>query len=532
MFLSTGAFVRGTFADGLLTGNSYLRPNNEFAMLLRLVDGVLDAKTTVFDFSRDGLRVLNFREGQFLGIAKDFERSADKCHKEILQQLYGQEAGIVKHYLDLTNRIKTMPGNFFGTFALSEKVWFYGGFSNGAPNGLGVLVEMNSKVQIGFFENGQLAGFGRIMWPNGVVMDGMIKKATINEEVIIYNQVAHEWTKALFKDNSLFEELEKGMGYPRELHAGLFKDYFNRAYSKKVKVAISPEVFTQETPQEHLFRVVYGEEWDDSLPNYLGFALSGENNIEFDSRKDIAAIKESSIPVDRFSSPESSQKPARDNGFHQSGLLSSDVQSKVSRHESGVRSQASNYGDPRLKEKPAATQPQDDFRKFGGVHEDKTHFGMDREIRTGHSVSGEYDGDQTSSPETEKHMRMDDDRHARVNKMFDLEMEAFGDARNQQGGPQFSATHEGGKPKYPTPVFDRFDLLILQRAVTWEGDKTLNSKNKYTRKTLSNKTISEDTKLNIVRNYVEDFMEAFLDKKEIDRLMGGIEAYQLLKQKQ
>jgi antitoxin component YwqK of YwqJK toxin-antitoxin module len=531
MFLSTGAFVRGTFADGLLTGNCYLRPNNEFAMLLRMTDGVLDAKTTVFDFHRDSLRVLNYKEGQFQGVAKDFERSADKCHKEILQTLYGQETGTVKHYIELTNRIKTLPGNFFGTFALSEKVWFYGGFSNGAPNGLGVLVEMNSKVQIGFFENGQLTGFGRIMWPNGVVMDGMIKKATINEEVVIYNQVAHEWTKALFKDNSLFEEIEKGMGYPREIRSSLYEDYFTRGYVKKVKIAISSDIFSSEIRQEQLFKLVYGEEWDDSLPNHLAFSFSGENNIEFDSRKDIAELKQSGVQPDRFSSPESESRGPGVPGFQQSQASSNDQKPRAPAQEVKRKQTTTSSEETWHKEVITKQGGPADYKKFEVVKEEKMHFAFDKDTRPGHNLSRDIEDDQGSSPETDRYRYAEQDLSQREEKGLNIDDSDPGMHRFPQQA-QGRGHQEAANGRYPTPLFDRYDLLILQRAVTWESDKTLNSKNKYSRKTLSNKTISEDTKLNIVRNYVEDFMEAFLDKKEIDRLMVGIEAYQTLKHKQ
>ena len=59
----------------------------------------------------------------------------------------------------------------------------------------------------------------------------------------------------------------------------------------------------------------------------------------------------------------------------------------------------------------------------------------------------------------------------------------------------------------------------------------MNSKNKVARKPVGNRAISDETRLNIVKNYVEDFMENFMEKKVIDNLMSGVEAYQVLKSK-
>ena len=55
--------------------------------------GVLDGKTTVFDFSGVSVKVLNYAEGQYQGVAKDFERSAEKCHSEITTSLFGRDVG-------------------------------------------------------------------------------------------------------------------------------------------------------------------------------------------------------------------------------------------------------------------------------------------------------------------------------------------------------------------------------------------------------------------------------------------------------
>lgn len=531
MFMSTGAFIRGTFSDGLLNGNCYLRPNNEYAFLLRLTDGVLDSKSTVFDFSKDNLRVLNYTEGKCLGVAKDFERSADKCHKEIVQTLFGREPGTIRHYLELTNRIKNLPGNFFGTFALSEKVWFYGGFSNGAPNGLGVLIEMNSKVQIGFFENGHLSGFGRIMWTNGVVMDGMIKKSTINEEVIIYNQVAHEWTKAIFKDNSLFQEISKGQGYPRDIRADLFQDYFSRGYNKKANVSISADLFTQEIPQELLFHLIYGEQWNEKLPNNLNFSFSGENNIEFDSRKDISDMKNTHLINMQFQSPENIVQAKVK--MAQPQPLTSNIEEVSQGNRKGIEliSPGPNGGAKKLKSLPLKGPSQEEIIKQQNVMEERFQYSDGEEVVISHQVPQDVGIDQISSPESNRQGYHEEEGSPSDDKLDQQGLRGFL-GQPEDPSAQKRVVQDGDKHRYPTPVFDRFDMLILQRAISWENDKTLNSKNKYSRKTLSNKTISEATKLNIVRNYVEDFMEAFLDKREIDRLMGGIEAYQVLKNKQ
>src|SRR3990167_3385434 len=181
MFLSTGAFVKGTFKDGQLHGTCYMRPNTDFAFLLKVADGVLEHKNSVFDFQNDTLRVLSYSDGKFMGEEKSIARNAERCHKEIVMSLFGKEQGAVKFLSDLTQRIKTMPGNFLGSFILDEKTWYFGGWSDGKPNGLGVLIEAGLRVQIGYFEEGQLTSFGRCISKAGVVMDGTMKRSTMND---------------------------------------------------------------------------------------------------------------------------------------------------------------------------------------------------------------------------------------------------------------------------------------------------------------------------------------------------------------
>lgn len=526
MFMSTGAFLRGSFVDGVLSGNCYLRPNNEYAFLLRLADGVLDSKSTVFDFSKDSLKVMNFTDGKFDAIAKDFERSADKCHRELTNSLFGREKGTIQDYIEMTNKIKSLPGNFFGSFALSEKVWFYGSFSNGAPNGLGVMIEMNSKVQIGFFEGGQLSGLGRIIWPNGVVMDGMIKKATINEEVIIYNQVAHEWTKALFKDNSLYEEVSKGNGYPRDLRAALYEDYFNRGYSKRAKVSLPPEVFFAEVPQEALFHLIYGEKWNEDLPNSLQFAFSGETNIELDSRNDIIEMKHEHAVKDKgvFDNSREKEKEFQP----QPPPTPSFTEHRGGNGKAVIEPPTQHYEEIKF----TASQESRGQRVVSYTHREEMTSEIHRSdsYQVGYAVTSEReDMENNSSPESERQFF-----GKRETPRLTEEPENYmvrENERESQGFPASNKKHHQGH-KYPTPLFDKYDMLILQRAINWDHDKTLNSKNKYTRKTSASKNISEETKLNIVRNYVEDFMECFLEKQSIDKLMHGIEAYQVLKAKQ
>lgn len=527
MFMTTGAFLRGSFVDGVLTGNCYLRPNSEYAFLLRLMDGILESKSTVFDFSKDNLKVMNFIEGKFDVIAKDFERSADKCHKELTTSLFGREKGTIQEYMDITKKIKKLEGNFFGSFALSETVWFYGSFSNGAPNGLGAMIEKNSKVQIGFFENGQLSGLGRVIWPNGVVMDGMIKKATINEEVIIYNQVAHDWTKALFKDNSLYEEISRGSGYPRDIRAALYEDYFNRGYSRRAKVELPHDIFYMGVSQEAIFHLIYGEKWNDKMPNNLQFTFSGETNIEFDSRKDINEIKSENAEKDIVNDVVVHQEKPKESQYQPpptpSFVDSRTVQGRM------------------VQEVPAADYEETDVQvtksypeKITTAHYQKEEMSSSIQrtdsFKVGYAVVSEREEvEDQDIPESDQNFfeKLEGQRQSEEPEQYILR----DSDTDQKGCPMSNKKHHSGH-KYPTPLFDKYDMLILQRAVNWDHDKTLNSKNKYTRKTTANKNISEETKLNIVRNYVEDYMECFLEKQTIDKLMNGIEAYQVLKAKQ
>lgn len=503
MFLSTGAFVRGSFVSGHLHGSCYIRPTSDYAYLMKFEDGLLNDFSSVFDFHNDQLRVLKFQEGKFHSFAKKFDNKTEKCHNDLTVSFFGRDIGEVDEFIKLTNEIKTKQGTFIGSFALSRSVWYYGAFSNGAPNGLGVLIEAGNRVYMGYFENGQLSGFGRSVWPNGAVIDGIIRKGAFNEHVIVYDQCNHQWTEAVFTDNMLVEESEKDDGYPRNFRKELFGKYFTRPYEKAYNVEIPPQIFSEDVSQEVLFLVIYGEKFSEDKVNHLQFRLSGDKKIEFDSRKDIDEIKKAS---------QNSKQSNISQSFKES------PEGARSQTASLTRTQQSKEDTPQQRSIPGSRQGTPASKSPNRVTTDP---GKGENAQYNRAQSGNQWGQDGSN------ILADDN---------------YGPGDKSSGGKHNQSDHkhsftkglymDPNKIKYPTPQFDKYDMLILQRSLNWDNDKTLNSKNKFSRKTLSSKGISDETKINIIKNYVEDFMENYMDRKTIDSLMEGVEAYKLLKAKQ
>jgi hypothetical protein len=524
MYLATGAFVRGNFIDGFLTGTSYLRVNCEFSFLMRLDYGVLDNKTTIFDLSTDSLRVINYDEGKYTDTVKSFERSADKCHKEICLSVFGKEPGASKGMAELTNKCRnSKQSTFIGSFALSEKTWFYGVFSQGAPNGLGVMIELGGKIQMGYFENGQLAGLGRIIWPNGVVMDGMINKTQISEDVIVYNAVAHEWVEAEFKDNILMKETKKGMGYPKQSRRTLFNKFFNREYEKKFRVDISPDIFNPESKQELVFKLVYGDKWTDAHENNFKFRFSGEKKIEVDSNK--------------FESEPGDNKMISGGGQNSSQGKPDSIDNFKFNANPSNESQRDRFAENASRQK-GGKQELNQLR--GDYH--------GSEDANSQNLAGGKIGGKKPTDKIEAFTLGDEN----FNLIYEESPQGKGGNRggsdDQFSGnlsPQKGANGGFSQPasanKTPGAVkgsqFDRYEMMILQRSVNWdEGDKsmsqsgTLGQGKKGKKSALqARKGMSEESKVNIIKNYVEDFMEAFMDKKTIDSLLGNIEGYSLIK---
>lgn len=83
---------------------------------------------------------------------------------------------------------------------------------------------MGGKVQIGWFEAGNLQGFGRIIWPNGITMDGTIADSKIEGSVIVYNAGDHTWMEAEALDNKIVKKKSSGDGFPADLRGKMAKE--------------------------------------------------------------------------------------------------------------------------------------------------------------------------------------------------------------------------------------------------------------------------------------------------------------------
>ncbi len=567
MFLTTGAFVRGTFTDGLLSANCYLKPTSEFAYLMRLDYGVLQGKTTVFNFRDNFLKVLKYEEGTFTSISKSFESSAEKCNRDIVLNVYGKPAGILSSFMEKTKKLKDKKEKYVGSFALTEKTWYYGNYSNGAPNGLGAMIDSEGKVQIGYFENGQLAGYGRLILPNGIVMDGYISKGTISEDVIVYSQKSHESTEAIFKDSTPVKEKCRYEGYHRENRKKYYAKFFNYEPEKKFNVEIPPEIFSPEIEQELVFYLVYG------------YKLAGNegcsNKFEFsfaEQPSSVTPIKKPGLESDRIQYQNDSEADHDKTERTPTQKTNQQPHGSTSYKEDRPRNNQQSNQDSNPEQKPAsaARDKSPNLTKPTFLEDKRKSSVAAGTGRNGHQPPNDPLAVSTPGKSVPKkppthsesqppvsHIRSNDaapnpkrqsssnqairttgqDAFAAADDNYNLVMDKEtppkpnADHKNPYFKPTQLLQDSANKSKHSQPQFDRYDMLILQRALNWEADKSLNPKNKIVRRTVSNKGIPEETKINIVKNYVEDFMEGFMDRKTIDELMAGVEAYQILKAK-
>ena len=308
MFLTTGAFVRGTFTDGRVSKNCYMRVLPEYAYMMRVDFGVLEGKSTVFDLENKSLRVVEYEQGDFVRHLKSFEKSTvEDCHKNLCQQVFGYEVGTTKRLSEAARRLKdSAAGPCIGSFPLPEKAWYYGCCTRGAPNGLGLLIDCYERVEIGWFEAGKLSGYGRRMNPKGVNMDGYFIETTLNREIIMYTPAQNDWIISIFSDNILEKELAKGTGFPTEEKKAYFARHFDAPASLSfAALEISPEIFCFDEEQEAVFYLAYGRPWPDKCPSHLKFQLSGEQKIVFDSKKDIEELRVSGKKDDILAKVES-----------------------------------------------------------------------------------------------------------------------------------------------------------------------------------------------------------------------------------
>ena len=93
--------------------------------------------------------------------------------------MFGVDSSEIEEIEQLTEHARNSKGKFIGSFKLSDSKWFHGTMVDGEIEGLGLLHEVGGKTQVGIFKKGQLSGFGRIIWPNGIVMDGFVENSKI-----------------------------------------------------------------------------------------------------------------------------------------------------------------------------------------------------------------------------------------------------------------------------------------------------------------------------------------------------------------
>lgn len=236
---------------------------------MKLEDGQLKGEVTNFSTRKNRVRVLNFMEGKFNSIIKEYNNYDESCRTsifflikttiDILLSVFELGSEFMKELLENSKWMKDLAGSFIGSFYLGNKSWYHGVIVDGVPNGFGLLQDAPGKTQIGKFKDGILDGHCRIIWENGLIMDGLIEKAIFNENVILYDFATNEWKENYLEKNEQKKELRKGFGYPRNDLMKYRAEYFGNI-TPKLNQVMDYLILDNRVSRERLFAILYGEE--------------------------------------------------------------------------------------------------------------------------------------------------------------------------------------------------------------------------------------------------------------------------------
>lgn len=485
--------------------------------------------------------------------------------------------------METTKKLRESKETYVGSFMLPDRRWYYGTFSKGKPNGLGALVGHDDKIQIGYFEDGVLCGYGRSINLKGVVMDCYFIDSTLNKEVIIYSPSRNDWILSKFSDNILEEQKGEGNGFPKRTKKDHFERYFTRAANLSFKIDMSNEIFCFEIDQESIFYLINGEPCPDTCQNNLSYHHKEEEHVIFDSRKDIEELRnqDQSNKFYKINSTLGEQKggdilaspSAKDwNSRRSSGQTDQDFIQRLiftnsppktegskrnSFEKSWVVPSESSNEETKLnnkkKEDTRANQNDrniiDPNRKLKNEEESNSNKNSTRPMQNKLSMIGEIDeSEDIESPkfvfslteekedqQSEAELISQDQRilpesifSFNINKVEERDLISEQEATPIPSPPALPSEPPFKASKYPYPSreLDNYDMKILQRASDWDKDKTLNSKNRLER-TASPHKISkfksktpQETKNNILKNYINDYLSAFVDQKKIQKLLS------------
>lgn len=146
MYLSTGAFLRGKFKDGFLEGIVYLKPTVDQSYLMKMDLGVLQGETTTFNGKTNNVKIMQYKDGRFQTVLKEFENYVDKCHDSIVRSVFGISPEVKEEVLRAMEESNQTNDPYIGSFLLDNGTWYHGVARNGVPTGFGLMHQQNGKV--------------------------------------------------------------------------------------------------------------------------------------------------------------------------------------------------------------------------------------------------------------------------------------------------------------------------------------------------------------------------------------------------
>jgi hypothetical protein len=131
------------------------------------------------------------------------------------------------------------------------------------------------QIKMGKFTQGELDGHSRIIFDNGLIMDGLFKDSKFHGNVILHDFSNTEWRESYFEDSQMKKEISKGYGFPRNLLLKYRQSYYGNVMPKwddHMKL----DIIDNSISREKLFYILYGMDVESSN-NDLDFGWDDQN---------------------------------------------------------------------------------------------------------------------------------------------------------------------------------------------------------------------------------------------------------------
>lgn len=495
MYLPTGAFLRSRFKDGYLDGTVYLRPYPKLAYMMKMDQGVLEGEVTIFDGTTNQMRVLEYKKGQFCKEIRVFKDSANKCKDLLLNSIFGIDTERLKQIQVLSEKSTTSKKQMIGSFLLGEKKWLHGIMVDGQPQGFGILHEIGRRIQIGWFEQGNLFGYGRVIWPNGMMIDGTVRNNQISDDVIVYNAKTHTWMKAEVKDTQIVNEGEWQEGFPIKQRIGSSRECRFLADRVFSDANISSIVYDEDEDQELLFHVVYGEITRPTMTNTLDFQLHAiEESTDRIRIQDSSSVKRSPSKNPKESAITESNPFKDDIQAVEMDSLAHNINSSIkkghsSNHQYKIQE---SWSDSHRREISKLDVNSDD--KQYGIEDLSSKFSEAKQINISNISSVKKQQNHLFTQETEESAPFDPLETSKITSKID--------------------------------GFDNLDVLLLHRCLAFCDDE---NKTGVNRKTVSRKPKNASAYNNsdseVVKNYMKNFLLGYIKKSRVKSSIQWMEGY-------